>query len=344
MTSQVQVAPDRVSGASPHKSGRPVSPTTIRLAETLTDVLATEYPMSTRGAFYAATVAGAVPKTEGGYRKVQRLLVQMRERREIPWSWIVDGTRWRRGVNTYDGVDDALRRTAALYRRSLWDRSDEVVEVWLEKEALAGVVYPITSQWTVDLMVCRGYPSLSYLHQAAEETIFLGGGVVALAAVLAVAAVGVFAVTFAPVLPKLNELPRIGAPRVSVNVSLPQLSGLTLLRIGAIDECLVCVVIVNAGPGRVENVTLNAFVDGAVQITASDPEGNPEKRGVAMTPIVEDGRRMNVWVEREAPLPVRATVLYYLLSFPEPEAVGDRFLIRIRYSAEAPVRPRGPDM
>jgi hypothetical protein len=40
--------------------------------------------------------------------------------------------------------------------------------VWLEKDALAGVVYPITSSYDMPLMVARGYASLSFLHSAAE--------------------------------------------------------------------------------------------------------------------------------------------------------------------------------
>jgi hypothetical protein len=38
----------------------------------------------------------------------------------------------------------------------------------LEKDALAGVVYPITNVYDVPLMVARGYASLSFLHSAAE--------------------------------------------------------------------------------------------------------------------------------------------------------------------------------
>src|SRR5690606_5014507 len=40
--------------------------------------------------------------------------------------------------------------------------------IWLEKDALAGVLYQETAKWDVPLMVTRGYPSLSYLHEAAE--------------------------------------------------------------------------------------------------------------------------------------------------------------------------------
>ena len=42
------------------------------------------------------------------------------------------------------------------------------VEVWLEKDALSGVVFPITGELDVPLMVTRGYPSISFLHGAAE--------------------------------------------------------------------------------------------------------------------------------------------------------------------------------
>ncbi len=36
------------------------------------------------------------------------------------------------------------------------------------------MILPITDAWTVDLMVCRGYPSLSFLHEAAEDTKIAG--------------------------------------------------------------------------------------------------------------------------------------------------------------------------
>jgi len=45
------------------------------------------------------------------------------------------------------------------------------VEVWLEKEALAGVVVDVTDEWDVSLMVTRGYPSMSFLYSAAQAII-----------------------------------------------------------------------------------------------------------------------------------------------------------------------------
>ena len=50
----------------------------------------------------------------------------------------------------------------------MWDNQDAYVEIWLEKDALSGVLYQETAEFDVPLMVTRGYPSISYLYEAAE--------------------------------------------------------------------------------------------------------------------------------------------------------------------------------
>jgi hypothetical protein len=125
-------------------------------------------PMTVRQVFYQATVRGLVEKTEGGYDKVQSDLTLLRRAGELPYDSLADNTRWQRKPTTFCSVEDALRETATLYRKALWNDSDAYVEIWLEKDALAGVIYPITDMYDVPLMVARGYASLSFLHSAAE--------------------------------------------------------------------------------------------------------------------------------------------------------------------------------
>jgi hypothetical protein len=125
-------------------------------------------PMTVRQVFYQASVRGIVEKTEAGYAKVQTDLVLMRRAGTLPYGWLTDSTRWERKPQTYVGVEEALQETARFYRKALWADADCYVEVWLEKDALSGVVYPITSTYDVPLMVARGYASLSFLHSAAE--------------------------------------------------------------------------------------------------------------------------------------------------------------------------------
>jgi hypothetical protein len=118
--------------------------------------------------FYQATVHGLVEKAETGYSKVQTDLTVMRRAGDLPYDWLADNTRWQRKPRTFDSVEDALKETAKFYRKALWNDANCYVEIWLEKDALAGVVYPVTSMFDVPLMVARGYASLSFLYSAAE--------------------------------------------------------------------------------------------------------------------------------------------------------------------------------
>ena len=135
----------------------------------LLEIVEAMKPMTVRQVFYQATVRGLVEKSEAGYTKVQSDLVLMRRSGLLPYDWLADNTRWQRKPTTFNGIEEALEATASFYRKSLWTDADAYVEVWLEKDALAGVVYPITSVFDVPLMVARGYASLSFLHNAAEH-------------------------------------------------------------------------------------------------------------------------------------------------------------------------------
>jgi hypothetical protein len=126
-------------------------------------------PATVRQVFYQAVSRGLIAKTEAEYKTtVIRLLTEMRVERDLPFQWIADNTRWMRKPRTYSSLESALKRTAEAYRRSLWDNQSVYVEIWLEKEALAGVIFEETSSWDVPLMVTRGYPSVSFLYGAAE--------------------------------------------------------------------------------------------------------------------------------------------------------------------------------
>jgi hypothetical protein len=136
--------------------------------ERLLEIIETMRPMTVRQVFYQASVRNLVEKTEKGYVKVQTDLTKMRRADDLPYEWLADNTRWQRKPTTFRSVKHALDSTAALYRKALWNDVEAYVEIWLEKDALAGVVLPVTSQYDVPLMVARGYARLSFLHSAAE--------------------------------------------------------------------------------------------------------------------------------------------------------------------------------
>jgi hypothetical protein len=155
--------------ASPIKRIRATKAEVEERREALWDIINAGRPMTVRQVFYQATVHGFVEKAESGYAKVQTDLTVMRCAGELPYDWLADNTRWQRKPHTFSSVEQALRETAAFYRKALWTDADCYVEIWLEKDALAGVVYPITEMYDVPLMVARGYASLSFLYSAAEH-------------------------------------------------------------------------------------------------------------------------------------------------------------------------------
>jgi hypothetical protein len=133
------------------------------------EVLSEANPQTVRQVFYALTVRGVIKKDECEYKQtVIRLLTDMREAGEIPFNLIADNTRWMRKPTTYTGLDACLKATSHFYRRDLWAAMPVYVEVWCEKDALAGVLLEETQPYDVPLMVAKGYSSISFLHSAAK--------------------------------------------------------------------------------------------------------------------------------------------------------------------------------
>ncbi len=128
-------------------------------------------PVTTRGLYYQAEVAGlpGIDKTEKGYAKVQRQVLALRRSGRMGYDLIADATRYMRRPQTYDGWESALHATAQMYRKSLWADSDKEVEIWIEKSALAGVVFPVTSEYDVPLMPSGGFTSETFAHDAVEH-------------------------------------------------------------------------------------------------------------------------------------------------------------------------------
>jgi hypothetical protein len=132
-------------------------------------IVAADYPMTLRGLFYRLVSEGLIPKTENEYEKVGRYLLRLRRKGVIPYHWIADSTRWMRKPRTYNSFQDALQQTAATYRRSLWNDQAAYVELWCEKDTLAGILMEETEPWDVPLMVVRGFSSETYLYEASGQ-------------------------------------------------------------------------------------------------------------------------------------------------------------------------------
>jgi hypothetical protein len=140
-------------------------------AEFLLEYAEEQQPVTIRQLYYraSATHLAGIGKDENSYGKIQRQVLKLRRAGEMPYEWIADATRWMRKPRSFDDVDEALRTTAALYRKNLWADADSYVEIWLEKDALAGVISPITYLYDVPLMVTRGYTSETFAFESIAQ-------------------------------------------------------------------------------------------------------------------------------------------------------------------------------
>ncbi|MGD9890117.1 MAG: hypothetical protein AB7R89_11080 [Dehalococcoidia bacterium] len=137
--------------------------------------LEADHPSSVRHVFYQLIGAGLVAKDEGQYSgTVVRKLTDLRRSGVIPYAWLSDATRWVRRPAAYDSIEEALAETARLYRRRLWTDAPIQVEVWCEKEAIAGILHQETAKYDIPLMVQKGYASHSYLYSCAEAMTAIG--------------------------------------------------------------------------------------------------------------------------------------------------------------------------
>jgi hypothetical protein len=139
-------------------------------AKFLIDYAAKHHPVTVRQLYYAAEVAGVpgITKAEGDYNKIQQQVLKLRRAGRLPYGHIADMTRWMRKPTTFDNLEDLLWNASRSYRRSLWQDNKDYVEIWCEKDALAGVIVPVTEEYDVPLMVTRGFSSETFAFSAIE--------------------------------------------------------------------------------------------------------------------------------------------------------------------------------
>ena len=121
-----------------------------------------------RHLFYRLVGQRLIEKIEKAYKSLCAHLSRWRRLEEIAWSAFADNTRWHIRQPTFEGVEDALKNTVENYRRNLWATQPFYIEVWVEKDAIAGIVAGTANSWGVPVFVCRGFASLSSLYGAAN--------------------------------------------------------------------------------------------------------------------------------------------------------------------------------
>src|SRR4051794_1021162 len=100
--------------------------------------------------------------------RVGTQLTYARERRLIPWEWIVDGTREIERPATWNDPEQLLRACANQYRQDRWEPQRTHLILCSEKSTVAGTVKPVTDQYGIGWLSLHGYSSATSAHDLAK--------------------------------------------------------------------------------------------------------------------------------------------------------------------------------
>jgi len=155
-----------------------------------------QYPgmkLTVRQIFYRFVSMAVFANNQSSYNTLDKALTIARQQGLISFEAIEDRVRqfiggenpftdetpddvFNDAVNEFESAEVTFQYSWQDYHLPYWYDQPKYVEVWLEKDALAGVFQKVTDKYNVCLAPCRGYPSLSFLHEATKRLTFIDNG------------------------------------------------------------------------------------------------------------------------------------------------------------------------
>lgn len=135
--------------------------------EIITDFESQGYDLTLRQLYYQFVAQDLIPNKQSEYKKLGVIINDARLAGLISWKSIVDRTRNLAGNSHWNSPAAIIRGSAEQYAIDKWENQPHRVEVWVEKEALAGIIGSVAERLDVDYFSCRGYTSQSEMWNAA---------------------------------------------------------------------------------------------------------------------------------------------------------------------------------
>jgi hypothetical protein len=127
--------------------------------------------LTARQVYYRLVAAAAIPNTPTSYKNLTSLLADARYAGLVDWDIIEDRGREPDCPNEWESIDELVDAAVRQWRSPRWADQPYHVELWVEKQALAGVLGPIARRHHITLMVNKGYSSASAMKASAERMI-----------------------------------------------------------------------------------------------------------------------------------------------------------------------------
>ena len=125
--------------------------------------------MTLRRCFYVLYGKGKIKNSKSAYQSLSQIFLKARELGYLDWNIIEDRHRQILRRTTYSDFDSAFDILCKYYRKDSMLSQDNYVEVWIEKDAVAGIVYDLTYDLDVLLLVVKGFVSGTHLKKASDR-------------------------------------------------------------------------------------------------------------------------------------------------------------------------------
>lgn len=135
----------------------------------IADYAAQGYSLTLRQVYYQMVARAIIPNNERSYKNMGALINDGRLAGLIDWNAIEDRTRNLRSNSHWSDPADIIKATAWSYQLDHWQGQENYVEVWVEKDALVGIVGQVCEELDVPHFSCRGYVSQSEMWVAAQR-------------------------------------------------------------------------------------------------------------------------------------------------------------------------------
>jgi hypothetical protein len=127
------------------------------------------YTLTLRQLYYQMVARDIIVNSQKSYDRLGSIINDARLAGLIDWNAIEDRTRNLAGLQDWNSPQQIVKAARDSYRIDHWQNQTYRPEVFVEKEALAGVVARACRPLDVDYMSCRGYMSQSEMHSAAKR-------------------------------------------------------------------------------------------------------------------------------------------------------------------------------
>jgi hypothetical protein len=127
------------------------------------------FRLTLRQLYYQFVARGLIPNKQTEYKRLGAIINDARLAGKIDWDAIEDRTRNVRTHASWRSPQAILDAVATQYRENIWSKQPRHIEVWIEKDALIGVIEPVCTRWRVPYFGCRGYVSQSEQYAAGKR-------------------------------------------------------------------------------------------------------------------------------------------------------------------------------